>query len=84
MLRSTAMRATRAASANQVMVRPVRGLASRSNEPPLEQGIIDKYQLNEPSRFVPIALGAGLFASVTGLYVRWDCFWTLERWFICC
>jgi len=43
-------------------------MASRSNEPPLEQGFVDKYKLNEPSRFVPIAVGAGLFSSLTGLY----------------
>lgn len=67
MLRSTAMRSARAVAANQMVVRP-RYFASRSNEPPLEPGFVDKFKLNEPSRFVPIALGAGLFSTVTGLY----------------
>jgi len=70
MLRTTALRSARVIAANQALVRPVRGFASRSNEAPLEPGIVEKYKLNDPSRFVPIALGAGLFSTVTGIYVR--------------
>jgi hypothetical protein len=43
-------------------------MGTRTNEPPLEQGFVDKYKLNEPSRFVPIALGAGFLSTVTGIY----------------
>jgi hypothetical protein len=46
-----------------------RFLGSRSNEPPLEPGFMEKYKLDDPSRFVPIGLGAGALAAVTGLYV---------------
>jgi hypothetical protein len=45
-----------------------RFMGSRANEPPLEEGIVDKYKLNDPTRFVPIALGAGVFSTLTGLY----------------
>ena len=57
----------RSAIASQ-LVRP-RFLGTRANEPPLEPGFLETYKLNEPSRFVPIALGAGVLSTVTGLYV---------------
>jgi len=69
MLRTAAFRSVRVAAPRQpLVVRNARFMGSRSNEAPLEQGFIDKYKLNEPSRFVPISLGAGVFATVTGLY----------------
>ena len=69
MLRTTAFSAARLTVARPVALQ-ARFLGSRSNEGPLEPGFVEQYKLNDPSRFVPIALGSGLFASLTGLYVR--------------
>ena len=71
LLRSTLRSSMIRTAVQPTLVRP-RFLGTRSNEPPLEPGFVDKYKLNEPSRFVPIALGTGAFATATGLYV--SCF----------
>jgi len=67
MLRSTTLRAARRSAVPTAVIRP-RFMGTRSDEAPLEQGFVDKYKLNDPSRFVPIALGAGVFSTVTGIY----------------
>ena len=44
---------------------------TRAGEAPLEQGLIEKMGLNQPSRFVPVGLGVMGFLSATGLY-HWN------------
>jgi len=66
MLRATT---TGLRAARRLPVVGARSMGSRSNEAPLEPGFVDKYKLNEPSRFVPIALGAGVLSTLTGIYV---------------
>jgi len=68
MLRSTTLRVARSGVLPSVSVVRPRFMGTRANEAPLEPGFVDKYKLNEPSRFVPIALGAGVFSTLTGLY----------------
>lgn len=69
MLRNAVTLSARRAVPSQI-VRP-RFLSSRSNEALLEPGFVEKYKLDDPSRFVPISLGAAVFASATGLY-HWN------------
>jgi hypothetical protein len=45
--------------------------ATRPGEAALEPGIVEKYQLSSPSRFIPITVGAAGVATATGLY-HWD------------
>ena len=40
----------------------------RPAEPPLEPSFIQKYKLDEPSRFVPIAAASAVAATATGVY----------------
>lgn len=68
MLRATSSLRAATTRLPSAVIRP-RFMGTRSNEAPLEPGFVDKYKLNEPSRFVPIALGAGVFSTLTGLYV---------------
>uniref|UniRef100_A0A7S2SLD1 ATP synthase subunit b n=1 Tax=Mucochytrium quahogii TaxID=96639 RepID=A0A7S2SLD1_9STRA len=43
----------------------------RKEEEPLTPGLVEKYQLDEPSRYIPLSVGVAGLATATGLY-HWD------------
>lgn len=76
MLRSIVQRRGALAAARRaVQQRGFRASASvdykREAEPPLGPSLVEKYQLDEPTRYVPLTIGTFGLATITGLY-HWD------------
>uniref|UniRef100_A0A7S3V2W9 ATP synthase subunit b n=1 Tax=Aplanochytrium stocchinoi TaxID=215587 RepID=A0A7S3V2W9_9STRA len=81
MMRQLACRAIGAASrtpkssqmpVSSVLVRTIHGsVPSRKEQDPLPPSIMEKYQLHDPTRWVPLTVGGFGLATATGLY-HWD------------
>jgi len=59
----------RAAAAAQLQARAIHAsLPSRKEEEPLGPSMVEKFQLNDPTRYVPLTIAGFSISSLTGLY----------------